>query len=69
MLASELANALKSLSTTHGDCPVFHADSGSYDDEIHGTTKVQSIEAITQEEHPNSTQYLAPVGTTYFLIS
>ena len=67
MLASELASAVMTLFTTHGDCPVFHADGGSYD--LHGTTEVQSIEAVTQEELPGVTQYLVPVGDTYFLIS
>lgn len=67
MLASELASALMTLFTTHGDCPVFHEEGGSVD-----TSPVQSIEAITQRELPSGTPgyctTLVPVGTTYFLI-
>jgi hypothetical protein len=67
MLANELASALMTLFTTHGDCPVFHEERGSND-----TSPIQSIEAITQGELPPGTPSycttLVPVGTTYFLI-
>ena len=67
MLASELSAAIADLTSTHGDCPVYHAEEGSYD-----TSPVQSVEAIIQEplppgSHPAS-RTLVPAGTTYFLI-
>lgn len=69
MLASELASALMTLFTTHGDCPVFHEETGKIS---HDTSQVQSIEAITQVlvlpgSQPSSLN-LVPEGETYFLI-
>ena len=57
--ASELASALMTLFTTHGDCPVFHEEQGS--DEV-------CIQPATWFSPSGEYQGLVPEGTIYFLI-